>query len=150
MMFSFMYLISSMFDFWAHRLSKTQSLSLWPTPAEYRFDSKCRGREPDCRGPPNPTFGHAEPRVYAADLLKRRVKSPRCLMARTRHRACDPPRLAIWPAPPRELASTTSQSMSSPGRGLRKYSRDSPAAKARRPDARQASPKIERRVQAAL
>src|SRR2546421_11647147 len=56
-----------------------------PIPVECRFASECLGREWGSRGQPNLTFGHAEPKVYAADLLKHRVKSPRCLMRRTRH-----------------------------------------------------------------
>src|SRR5580704_1529420 len=56
------------------------SLPRRPIPVECRFDSGCLGHDWGSPGQPNLTLGNAEPKVYAADLLKHRVKSPRCIM----------------------------------------------------------------------
>src|SRR5713226_8972290 len=39
-----------------------------PIPAECCFDSRCLGYEWGSQGQPNLTFGHAEPKVYAAKI----------------------------------------------------------------------------------
>src|SRR5580704_5627890 len=60
-----------------------RSLPRRPIRVECRFDSGCPGHEWGSQGQPNLTFGHAEPKVYAADLPEHRVKSPPCLMRHT-------------------------------------------------------------------